>query len=87
MKAIVLQVLLSGLLAVAVGCRDRDNGNSGSRADRGVVTRLHQAALKGDLPLVQSLIAGGCDVDARDKDGLLWTKPPLNSGATRLLNC
>jgi ankyrin repeat protein len=68
MKAILLRAFLFVLAAAAVGCSDRDDGGS-AKTGPDVVTRLHQAVLKGDLPLVQSLIAGGCDVDARDKDG------------------
>jgi hypothetical protein len=40
------------------------------REELTAVARLHRAAREGDAEAVRSLIAGGCDVDARDEDGL-----------------
>jgi len=70
MRAIMPPALLLAAMLTVVGCRDTRTRTtaSGGKGDT-PAARLHWAARNGDLKSAQSLIAGGCDVDARDKDG------------------
>ena len=70
MRAVTLFMLLLATTLIVVGCKDRRTGTtaSGGKEDT-PAARLHWAARNGDLKSVQSLIAAGCNVDARDADG------------------
>jgi ankyrin repeat protein len=67
------------LVLTGVGCKGK-RGTVSTRESKAMTPaiRLHLAARNGDVELVKSLITGGCDVDARDKDG----DTPLGTAAT-----
>jgi len=61
------RLLLIFLLA-PVGCK-RIETSPDQQGETTPIVRLHLAAKKGDLEVIESLIAQGCGVDAREKDG------------------
>ena len=58
------------LLSIAFGCRDKGGATSDPQGREDMqIARLHLAAREGDLELVRSLVADGCNINARNEDG------------------
>ncbi len=79
MKTNRLFCLVLAVVLVAVGCRKKPTATT---------TPLHQAARAGDIQHIQSLISGGGDVNAKDKDEwtpLHWAAHKGHTEAAKLL--
>ncbi len=69
-RRVDLCLLVFVLVLVIVGCDRKGNDRPTPNGDEETPSaRLHSAVRRGDLSLVQSLIAEGYDVDDRDKEG------------------